>query len=449
MAEQSEVEELQLQLESKICSIDLNGLVELAAHLNVEFKELGKLALSKKIREEVENSLTETEDKKVYLVGLLAFVNGKPPPLEGDAIANKEQVKVKHESLNQSGTLKEKTETKEPKVNLDVSKVVRRDFKIHGVVAGDNFKDGLSFVSLSRQIDAGLKAGYKENEIIDAVIRAVSPSLQLRSYLEMIQDLTLTRLRLIMKAHFKQKSGTELYQELSNLCQETSEIPQDFLVRAMSLSQQIIFVSSASDSPIKYEPSLVQSLFLHLLETGLQDEAVRAKLRPFLEKTTVSDEQLLEKINQIMSAEMERYNKMSSGGKKGLRVNQVGTSSVSSNPAPGQPGQTPQSESAKSVKKEAKPNSLVTALEAVQSDLTLLKQAFDKAHTSSERTANERYGLANQSESRRRKCSACYSASVERCDHCFKCGSSNHFAIGCRKGRGSGNERRLHPRDRV
>ena len=175
----------------------------------------------------------------------------------------------------------------------------------------------------------------------------VSLSLQLRSYLEMIQDLTLTRLRLIMKGHFKQKSGTELYQELSNLRQETSETPQDFLVRAMSLRQQIIFVSSASDSPIKYEPSLVQSFFQHVLETGLQDEAVRAKLRPFLEKTTVSDEQLLEKINQIMSAEMERCNKMSTGGKKGLRVNQVGTSSVSSNPAPGQPGQTPQSESAK------------------------------------------------------------------------------------------------------
>ena len=194
----------------------------------------------------------------------------------------------------------------------------------------------------------------------------------------------------------------------------------------MSLRQHIIFVSSASDSPIKYEPSLVQSLFLHMLETGLQDEAVRAKLRPFLEKTTVSDEQLLEKINQVMSAEMERCNKMSSGGKKGWRVNQVGTSSVSSNPAPGQPGQTPQSESAKSVKKEAKPNSVVTALEAIQSYLSSLKQAFDKAHTFSERTANERYGSANQSQFRHRTRRACYSASVESCDHCFKCGSSDH-----------------------
>ena len=86
----------------------------------------------------------------------------------------------------------------------------------------------------------------------------------------------------------------------------------------------------------------------------------------------------------------------------------MGTSSVSSNPAPGQPGQTLQSKSAKSVKKEAKPNSLVTALEAIQSDLTSLKQAFDKTHTSSERTANEKYGSANQSQFRRRKCRACY-----------------------------------------
>ena len=50
-----------------------------------------------------------------------------------------------------------------------------------------------------------------ETEIVEAVIRAVSPSLRrLRSYLEMIQDLSLSRLRQIMKAHFKRKSATEL-----------------------------------------------------------------------------------------------------------------------------------------------------------------------------------------------------------------------------------------------
>ena len=128
-------------------------------------------------------------------------------------------------------------------------------------------------------------------------------------------------------------------------------------------------------------------------------------------------------------------------------LNQVGTSSVPSNPARGQPVQTSQSESVKSVKEKTKPNSLVTALEALQSDLTSLKQSFDKAHSPSER--NERYGQVNQSQFVRRKCNACYSAGIERCEHCFKCGWTDHFARGCRKGRGSGNERRLHTPDRV
>lgn len=286
---EAEIDELQLQLESKICGLGLEGLVELAGHLQVDAKELRKVVLSKKIREKIERDLDEAKDKKTLLVGLVAFVNGKPPPLEDEASAGKQQVTVKNELPDQSVKATEEAHGKETKVNVDISKVLKRDFKIHGVVAGDNFKDGLSYVSLARQIDAGIKAGYKESEIIEAVIRAVSPSLQLRSYLEMIPDLSLTRLRQIMKAHFKQKSGTELYQELSVSRQETNESPHDFLVRAMNLKQQVIFVSSASDSPIKYEPSLVQALFLHVLETGLQDEAVRAKLRPLLEKAAVTD----------------------------------------------------------------------------------------------------------------------------------------------------------------
>jgi len=60
----------------------------------------------------------------------------------------------------------------------------------------------------------------------------------------MIQDLSLSRLRQIMKSHFKQKSATKLYQELSVLHQEASESPEDFLVRALNLKQQIIFVSN-------------------------------------------------------------------------------------------------------------------------------------------------------------------------------------------------------------
>ena len=147
---------------------------------------------------------------------------------------------------------------------------------------------------------------------------------KLRSYLEMMNDMSLVRLKQILRAHFKEKSGTEMYQELTSLCQGPKESAQDFLIRAMNLRQQVIFASQADDSVVKYEKSLVQSLFLHVVETGMQQESIRAKLRPFLEKPGVTDEELMERVNVAVSAETERQNKMA-GVKKGAQVNQVVT----------------------------------------------------------------------------------------------------------------------------
>ena len=87
-------------------------------------------------------------------------------------------------------------------------------------------------------------------------------------------------------------------------------------------------MSNATDGSIKYEPSLVQALFLHVLETGLQDEALRARLRPLLEVASVTDEQLMEKVTSV---EVEHQNKMDVAGRKEARVNRVETASPPSN----------------------------------------------------------------------------------------------------------------------
>ena len=149
MAAEHEIEELQLQLESKVCGLGVDALAQLAEHLQVETKGLGRLALSKRIREKIEQDVSEADDKKTLLVGLTAFVDGKPPPLEDHTTEGK-QVQVKVEPLNSTEKATEKAQGAETKVNVDVSKVLRREFKIHGVVAADNFEDALSFVSLAR-----------------------------------------------------------------------------------------------------------------------------------------------------------------------------------------------------------------------------------------------------------------------------------------------------------
>ena len=439
------MEELQLWLEAEICGLQMEALTDLAKQLKVNTEGLRKLILSKKIREKMEQNVEESEDKKGLLLSFATLIAGNPPPLEDDD----KQIHVKDELAGQDEKPKEQTKETMSKVKVDVSKILKRDFKIHGVIGGENYKDGLSFVSLARQIDTGITTGYKESEVIEAVIRAVSPSLKLRSYLEMIQDLTLVRLKQIMKAHFKQKSGTELYQELSVIHQETNESSQDFLIRAMNLKQQVIFVSRASDSAIKYEPPLVQALFLHVVETGLQEESVRTKLRPLLEKPAVTDEELMEKINQIMSVEMERQNKMGAAGKKGPRVSQVRTTPSTDDLAPGHPSQEPQKKNAKSQEKGAKPNSLVAALEAVQSDLASLKETLHRPPPQTLGETFREYPRTSRPRDQRRQCSWCQTSGANRCDHCFKCGSADHFARGCRKGYGSGNGKRLQPRDRL
>ena len=145
----------------------------------------------------------------------------------------------------------------------------------------------------------------------------------------------------------------------------------------------------------------------------------------------------MEKINRITSAETEHQNKMGVAGRKGARVSQIETPSAPSDVQP-QPNssQAPQGECSKPQKKEPKPNTLVTALEAVQSNLASLREAFDRVSAPVERNSARQYASGNRPQFRRRQCSACSSAR-----------STDHFARGCR--RGSGNERRLHQRDRV
>lgn len=49
--------------------------------------------------------------------------------------------------------------------------IYRKDFKIFGQIGEPNQKDKLSFSSLEHQVENGLRKGYTELEIVEAVIR--------------------------------------------------------------------------------------------------------------------------------------------------------------------------------------------------------------------------------------------------------------------------------------
>ena len=254
--------------------------------------------------------------------------------------------------------------------------------------------------------------------------------------MESVPNLTLPKLRKILRAHYHEKSATELYQTLANLTQLPKEDPQSFLIRALTIRQGIIFASKESGSHITYDEKSVQGLFLHALETGLIDETIRAKLRPTLKNPSVADEDLIEAMNIVMSAETERLNKFSTPG----RAKQASVSSLEMATA-----------NSKEKKEEGR---VLAALKAVQSNMATMQTEMKTLRE----TVSKGPGPAGEKESgtrlspsqSKRGCQKCQERGMgNACDHCFICGGSNHIARYCRlKYQNKGNHKGLLPRDR-
>ena len=182
-----------------------------------------------------------------------------------------------------------------PVANVDVMNMIRREFKISGQIGEPGQKDRLTFASLANQIETGRLKGYSDRDIVHAVIRAIVPGSELRSYLEGRSKIPLPNLRRIIRSHYKERDATELFKQLSQLKQEAKETPQAFLLRAFNIRQKVIFASQEVESKLRYEPQLVREMFRHTLVTGLRSESIKNELRPYLDDSETTDEVLFEK----------------------------------------------------------------------------------------------------------------------------------------------------------
>ena len=188
------------------------------------------------------------------------------------------------------------------------SQVARwKELKISGQIGSPGQKDKLTYTGLSFQIASAQQRGFEGPEICAAVIRAIAPGEDLRTYLEMCPSLTLDTLIPILRTHFKEKDATLVYSELSNGTQGPTESENDFCLRMMSLRQKVLLMSREESGQYTYE--LVQSQFQKSLATGFRREAIRQQLRTIL-KTTIGDIQLLREISDVVMNETEHDSKL-------------------------------------------------------------------------------------------------------------------------------------------
>ena len=218
------------------------------------------------------------------------------------------------------------------------------------------------------------------------------------------------------------------------MVQEPSESPLDFLMRALKLRQHILLASQESDSKIRYDQSLLQNVFLNALETGLANESIRNRMRPIFQSPTVTDEMLIREMNTAVTAESERISKFVAR-KRSVKIAQTAPIAASDAPQVTMPSK-PKEQNA------SKPNPLIASLDEVKADITMIKQSIN---ASSENKNMSRRSIQSQS-----ACDDCINNQRrDQCDHCFICGSAEHYARGCRKRKPWGNQGQLHVRDKV
>ena len=137
-----------------------------------------------------------------------------------------------------------------PKVEVAATSAPLRwhKFKIVGQIGKLGQSEKLTFISLTHQIDFGLKQQYKENEIVDAVIQAISLHSSFRSYVETLHDLSLPKLHKIFRVDYRERSTLELYQQLATIFQQPKETAQKFLLCTLGLQTKVSFSLARNQS---------------------------------------------------------------------------------------------------------------------------------------------------------------------------------------------------------
>lgn len=319
--------------------------------------------------------------------------------------------------------------TPEKLVSLrELSYLHRREFKLQGGQIGDQGSD-LSYNSVCRQIEEGVKEQFSDAEIVRAVLRVIKPG-NFKDMLMVKDDLTVDELKGFLHSHLGEQSNTELFQELMCTKQKDSETPQQFLYRVIGLKQKILLASKHAHTDVKYNASTVQDVFLHTVYQGLghKHDDIRRELKPLLVDPGVHDEVILKQMKKVMSDESERQRRLGP-------VNRHRPTNVHSAEVEVTVAQCPPSTREENAGKKSKPDIMIQQLTEKVEKLTSLVEFMQQSIYSqkAEQQSQVRTGKTDKKRERPYGCGKCVEQNLPNCSHCFHCGEEGHRAVGCLK----------------
>ena len=100
-----------------------------------------------------------------------------------------------------------------------------------------------------------------------AIVRAISPSNNLRTYLESKLDLNLNSLLATLRSYFQEKDSSTVFTELGNAVQQATETASEFVIRLISMRQKVLELSRAEGC--LYDENLLKKRFFRAMFTGI------------------------------------------------------------------------------------------------------------------------------------------------------------------------------------
>lgn len=332
-----------------------------------------------------------------------------------------------------------------------------RNFKISGIIAGKG-ENKLSYTSLLYQIENGRRQGYSGPIICDAVIRAISPSNNLRTYLESKNIISVDYLLEILKSHFKEKDSNSVLIELSNAVQDTTESVLDFVIRLMCLREKTLTLSKEEKCPLDEEN--LRKRFFQSMFTGMRNSNIRVELRERCKNDSdTSDELLLKYVTETCAQETERNEKFVVA-RKNASVNLLMTENNDSQNVLNKERQKKNNpfeqidELKLTHKKEM--NSLRAELQEIKEAVFAANSAKTGLHDDGYLSGNPNLPIGDVMRKNidysnrnkyfrdggrnfRNRCKNCDENNV-KCDHCFKCGMVGHRSFRCNQVQNQKNE---------
>ena len=437
-----------------------NCIVRYLASEEVEESDDEGLAIFQKLVDDIKLLLQEEElekdaDEKLQGLKSMLAKDGNAGGGEGSKMtetetlgllklmAIKEELKTQ-ENKNQGNELLQqlleedrarKLAEKTPK--MEIHKLKLKEFKVSGVVGTE--ENALDWSSLCFAMKEGKELNFSEKEIRSGVIKAMKSGSSARRYFQGFSTKDLTEQQIqakflnLLREIYDTKESTELLHEMVNCAQEPTQTEKNYVLKMMGLRDNILAVTEIEECPLG--EVLVRKGMMRAIAVGLRKDTVRTQLQDALEDHNMQDDELLRKINKVVSRDEENRKKMGSSkssGKAGINSVDVNNNSK---------------ESQKDVVNEGI-LALIQKLEAMQTKqnqqmLEMQKQIVSVQQLSVNGGGNQqgRSGGMDQRCPGDRgispwrpfvKCTECQKTNAF-CTHCTNCGETGHKRFNCPK----------------